>query len=123
MIVGGTGLYFMALTEGLAAIPEIPAAVRAEADARRTGDLAGMIADLDPETAARTDLSNPARVQRAWEVWRATGRGLADWQRDTGAPALPSADAERLVLRPGPHSSGDGLYSNSLSQVKTQRFI
>ena len=99
VIVGGTGLYFSALTEGLVEIPPIPSAIRTEADARRLGgDLAGMIADLDSLTAKGIDLANPARVQRAWEVWRATGRGLADWQRDTGPPVLPLSEAQGLVL-------------------------
>ncbi|WP_225029700.1 tRNA (adenosine(37)-N6)-dimethylallyltransferase MiaA [Xinfangfangia pollutisoli] len=100
VIVGGTGLYFSALTEGLAEVPPVPPAVRAEADALRAADFAAMLAGLDAETAARTDLRNPARVQRAWEVLRATGRGLAAWQADTPAPALPVAQAEALVLRP-----------------------
>ena len=99
IIVGGTGLSFMALTEGLVVIPPIPAAIRAEADARCLGgDVAGMIADLDAATADGIDLANPARVQRAWEVWRTTGRGLADWQRDTGPPALPVSEAQGFVL-------------------------
>ena len=100
VIVGGTGLYFLALTEGLAEVPPVPAAVRAEADALRAADYAAMVAGLDAATAARIDLKNPARVQRAWEVLRATGRGLADWQADTGAPLLPAGQAEALVLRP-----------------------
>lgn len=100
VIVGGTGLYFMALTEGLAEIPAIPAEVRAEGDALRVDDYPAMVAALDPETAARTDLQNPARVQRAWEVLRATGRGLAAWQAETGAGLLPQGAAETLVLRP-----------------------
>ena len=101
VIVGGTGLYFAALTEGLAAVPEVPAEVRAAADARRLGgDLAGLRAELDAETAARIDLANPARVQRAWEVLAATGKGLAWWQGQTSAAALPLARAEALVLRP-----------------------
>lgn len=100
VIVGGTGLYFMALTEGLAEIPAIPPEVRTEGDALRLNDLAAMVAALDPATSARTDLRNPARVQRAWEVQRATGRGLADWQAGTGAPLLPPGRAESLVLRP-----------------------
>jgi tRNA dimethylallyltransferase len=100
VIVGGTGLYFTALTEGLAEIPPIPAAVRAEGDALRQGDLAAMLAALDPETAARIDRANPARVQRAWEVQRATGRGLAFWQAQTPRPDLALAEAEALVLRP-----------------------
>jgi tRNA dimethylallyltransferase len=101
VIVGGTGLYFMALTEGLAEVPPVPAAVRAEADALRAGDFPAMLAGLDAATAARIDLANPARVQRAWEVLRATGRGLADWQARTGAPLVPRAEAEALVIRPG----------------------
>jgi tRNA dimethylallyltransferase len=101
VIVGGTGLYFTALTEGLAVIPEVPAEVRAAADKRRLGgDLAGLVAELDLETAARTDLANPMRVQRAWEVLQATGRGLVWWQGETGAAALPLARAEAVVLRP-----------------------
>ena len=100
VIVGGTGLYFLALTEGLAEVPAIPPQVRAEGDALRTTDLPAMVAALDRETAARIDLANPARVQRAWEVWRATGRGLTAWQADTPAPLIARGQAEALVLRP-----------------------
>ncbi|QYZ71507.1 tRNA (adenosine(37)-N6)-dimethylallyltransferase MiaA [Neotabrizicola shimadae] len=101
VIVGGTGLYFSALTEGLAEVPEVPPEVRAEADARRAAEgFAGMLAELDSATKARIDRANGARVQRAWEVLRATGRGLADWQADTGAPMVPLARAEVLVIRP-----------------------
>lgn len=100
VIVGGTGLYFLALTEGLAEIPPIPPEVRAEADALRAADPGAMVAALDPATAARIDLANGARVQRAWEVLRATGRGLAAWQAATPAPLLPLERTEALVLRP-----------------------
>ena len=100
VIVGGTGLYFMALTEGLAQIPPIPSDVRAEGDALRLSDPKAMIAALDPRSAAKTDLANLARVQRAWEVLRATGRGLADWQDDTPPPLVPRDQAEAIVLRP-----------------------
>ncbi|MEZ5912188.1 MAG: tRNA (adenosine(37)-N6)-dimethylallyltransferase MiaA [Paracoccaceae bacterium] len=97
IIVGGTGLYFTALTEGLADIPPVPAAVRAEADARLAGaGLAAMLADIDRQTAARIDRNNPARVQRAWEVLRATGRLCR--QDGTGAPALPLCGAQPLVI-------------------------
>jgi tRNA dimethylallyltransferase len=102
VIVGGTGLYLSALTEGLAPVPPVPPEVRAEADARRARAGIGALRDaLDPATAARIDLANPARVQRAWEVLRATGRGLAAWQADTPPPLLPLARAWPLVLRPG----------------------
>jgi tRNA dimethylallyltransferase len=101
VIVGGTGLNFNALTRGLAEIPAIPAEIRAEADARLAGaGRAALLADLDPATLARIDPLNTARVQRAWEVWRATGRGLADWQAATPPPLLPLAKAEALVLTP-----------------------
>jgi len=102
VIVGGTGLYFMALTEGLAEVPATPPEVRFQADARlRDAGLAVMVAELDPRTASRIDLRNPARVQRAWEVLQATGRGLADWQSATGSPVLPLDSVEALVLDPG----------------------
>ena len=101
VIVGGTGLYFQALTRGLAEIPAIPAALRAEADARRqAGGIAGLLADLDADTAGRIDRANLMRVQRAWEVLRATGRGLASWQRGTGAPLLALEDADAVLLVP-----------------------
>jgi tRNA dimethylallyltransferase len=99
IIVGGTGLYLTALTEGLAEVPPIPPEIRAEADIRLAEQgLASLLADLDTETSARIDTRNPARVQRAWEVLRATGRGLVDWQRATAPPLLPLAQVRALRL-------------------------
>lgn len=101
VIVGGTGLNFNALTRGLAVIPPTPPEVRAEADARMQAEgRVALLADLDAATVARIDPLNGARVQRAWEVWRSTGRGLAAWQAETPAPLLPFAKAEALVLTP-----------------------
>ena len=97
IIVGGTGLYFSALTDGLVEIPAIPAVIRAEGD-ERVRDLPALLAELDDRTRAALDPANPARVQRAWEVWRATGRGLADWQADTAAPLVDLAQATPIVL-------------------------
>ena len=103
VIVGGSGLNFTALTRGLAEIPETPAEIRAEADAAMASDgRAGLLAGLDHETAARIDPMNGVRIQRAWEVLRATGHGLAWWQDQTPAPALPLGHAQALVLRPDP---------------------
>lgn len=98
IIVGGTGLYFMALTGGLAEIPATPPQVRAQADQL---PLAELLAGLDNATYTALDRNNRARVQRAWEVQRATGRALADWQADTPAPLLPLSQTTALVLRPG----------------------
>ena len=95
IIVGGTGLYLTALTEGLAEIPPIPGDVREEADGL---PLETLIRQLDPESAERIDLQNRARVQRAWEVRRATGRGIAAWQAETGPPLLPPGAATLLHL-------------------------
>lgn len=100
IVVGGTGLYLTALTRGLAEIPPVPDAIRAEGDAllRTETGLERMVAQLDAPTAAGIDLRNPARVQRAWEVLRATGRGLRAWQADTPPPLLAPEDCQRLVI-------------------------
>ncbi|MCT4682672.1 MAG: tRNA (adenosine(37)-N6)-dimethylallyltransferase MiaA [Roseicyclus sp.] len=98
IIVGGTGLYFRALTEGLAEIPAIPPEVRAEADAMSDAGLLAALDRADPVLAARIDRQNRARVQRGWEVWRATGRPLSAWQAETAAPDLPLAQAVPLVI-------------------------
>ena len=99
IIVGGTGLYFRALTEGLADIPATPPSIRAEADAIiRDGGLQNMLSELDTATLNRIDTLNPVRVQRAWEVMRSTGRGLAAWQDDTPPPLLPLTSCYPLVL-------------------------
>lgn len=95
IIVGGTGLYFMALTEGMADIPETPKSLREKADQL---DLPTLLAGLDDETSIQIDTANRARVQRAWEVLHHTGRGLADWQRDTPAPLLDASACTRLVF-------------------------
>lgn len=101
VIVGGTGLYFQALLKGLADIPPTDPAIRAEANERRHADgIDAMVAALDPQTRARIDLANPMRVQRAWEVLRQTGRGLASWQEDTGPPLCDPQTAQCFVLNP-----------------------
>jgi tRNA dimethylallyltransferase len=104
VIVGGTGLYLSALTEGLADIPEVPPEVRERSEAMLRSGTAAMLAELerrDPATFARIDRDNPVRVQRAWEVLTATGRGLSDWHRATCPPVLPASEAACVVLNPG----------------------
>jgi len=99
IIVGGTGLYLTALTKGLAEIPPTPPQIREQADARRLAEgHDGMLSELDSHTTARIDVLNPMRVQRAWEVWQTTGRGLAAWQDDTPAPMLALQDAQPLLI-------------------------
>jgi tRNA dimethylallyltransferase len=89
ILTGGSGLYFAALTDGLAEIPDPGQAARAEA--RRllaeqgAAALHASLAHVDPATAARVRPEDSQRVARAWEVWRGTGRGLAAWQNDRSA--------------------------------------
>ena len=89
IIVGGTGLYFSALTNGLVDIPEIPEKIRLEANARiKKNGFESLVREIDQETVQKIDTNNPMRVQRAWEVLRSTGRGLNSWHRATPKPTL-----------------------------------
>lgn len=85
ILVGGTGLYLRALAEGLASIPEIPEAIREEAIAlhRELGGAAfrARLAELDPASAQRLSLGDKQRLIRAFEVVRATGLPIGNWQR------------------------------------------
>ncbi|MBF9039031.1 tRNA (adenosine(37)-N6)-dimethylallyltransferase MiaA [Rhodobacterales bacterium LSUCC0387] len=98
IIVGGTGLYFRALTEGLAEIPPVQQAVRIAADGLSHAALLADLEQSDPMIYAKIDLQNRARVQRAWEVWRATGKPLSRWQAETPAPLLPLDQAAAFKL-------------------------
>ena len=100
IVVGGTGLYLGALTRGLAPVPPVPPRIRAQADAllARQGGLQQMLDGLDPLTRSRIDIRNPARVQRAWEVLRASNRGLAQWQAETPPPLIGPDQCQRIVL-------------------------
>ncbi len=106
IIVGGTGLYFTALLDGLAPIPEIPAPVRQQGmQLLSSKGLDGIVAELsvrDPETAAALDLNNPARVMRAWEVLTATGCGLVHWQQHKTRPLFKLKEVEPLLVCPDP---------------------
>ena len=99
IIVGGTGLYFSALTEGLAEIPPIPPDIREEAEEiKKTNGFNVFLTDLNEKTIGRIDTLNPMRVQRAWEVWRSTGRQISDWQDETPPPLLSLGQTNRFVL-------------------------
>jgi tRNA dimethylallyltransferase len=91
ILTGGSGLYFSALTEGLAQIPDPGTAARAEARAllKEMGPAAlhARLADADPETAAQLRPTDSQRIARAWEVWKGTGTGLAAWQAQAAQPA------------------------------------
>ncbi|HEV2955861.1 MAG TPA: tRNA (adenosine(37)-N6)-dimethylallyltransferase MiaA [Xanthobacteraceae bacterium] len=104
ILVGGTGLYFKALTRGLAAVPPIPpqirAAVRARLAAKGASALHAELARHDPEGAAALKIGDGVRIVRALEVIEATGRPLAAWHRDSMAPLVDPARAIKIFLSP-----------------------
>ena len=104
IFVGGTGLYFRALTEGLSDMPEPPEAVRAatreRAERRRTADLHAELMILDPVTASRLKPSDRQRTLRALEVLAATGRPLASFQGQRSPPPLGPGEWTGLFLAP-----------------------
>jgi tRNA dimethylallyltransferase len=105
ILCGGTGLYFLALTQGLADIPPPSDAARAEARGLLTEiGPAALHGRLDPETAARIDPADSQRIARAYEVWLSTGQGLVAWQAQPAPPApwrfsAVLLDPPRPVLR------------------------
>ncbi|MCU0967379.1 MAG: tRNA (adenosine(37)-N6)-dimethylallyltransferase MiaA [Rubrivivax sp.] len=105
LLVGGTMLYFKALREGLAAMPEADAATRAALDAeaaeRGWPALHADLARVDPATAARLPPNDAQRIQRALEVWRLTGRPISEWQAGgSAAAAAQAADWPLVALEP-----------------------
>jgi len=109
ILCGGTGLYFAALTEGLADIPDPGPAARAEGRAllEEIGPAAlhARLAAVDPVTASGLRLSDSQRIARAWEVWRGTGKGLKAWQEEARPEPAPwrfaaiLLDPSRAALR------------------------
>lgn len=104
VFVGGTGLYFMALTEGLADVPatppEIRDAARALLDDIGVEALHAKLTDRDPLTASKLRPSDPQRVLRAFEVFEATGRPLVEWQSAPAEPVLKDKKVAAFVLDP-----------------------
>ncbi len=104
IITGGTGLYFRALTEGLAATPEIPASVREHWQKRAAeltpAQLHAELAARDPVMAERLVPTDPQRIVRALEVLDATGISLSEWQAEETSPLLPPERVLRIVVAP-----------------------
>jgi tRNA dimethylallyltransferase len=102
IIVGGTGLYFKALTRGLAAVPPVPAAIRATVRARLSAEgsaaLHAELAARAPASAQRLMPGDRSRVARALEVVLATGRSLTDWHREGLKPALDPGCVVKIFL-------------------------
>jgi tRNA dimethylallyltransferase len=104
IFVGGSGLYFKALTRGLSAVPPIPTEVREAVRARLEHDgveaLHAELARRDPSSAERLKSRDRTRIARALEVVEATGRSLSDWHREGLPPLLPEGTFRALFLDP-----------------------
>jgi tRNA dimethylallyltransferase len=106
IIVGGTGLYFRALTEGLADIPKTPTEYKQKSsELIQNGRMQDLVEDLDEVTKSKIDLKNPIRVARAWEVLQATGKSIISWQADTPSPLLSINKCEAIHM----HSNSQWL--------------
>ena len=101
IIVGGTGLYFTALTEGLSEIPNISDEIRIKANKLCESNPSKLLTDIkkkDPETYNAIDLNNLVRVQRAWEVLTETGFGLSFWHKNKPPPLLNLKDCRCIIF-------------------------
>ncbi|WP_303719123.1 tRNA (adenosine(37)-N6)-dimethylallyltransferase MiaA [Brevundimonas naejangsanensis] len=116
LLVGGTGLYFNALTKGLADIPPVPAdirdAVQAEFDAEGEAVFRRRLAEVDPAAEAAIFPADRQRLVRAFSVHRASGRALSDWKADT-RPLLATHSYDALVVEP----SRERLYASCDARV------
>lgn len=104
VIVGGTGLYLLALTQGLSDIPPVPDDIRAEvkliSDAEGADGLRARLAPHDPELAERLGTGDKQRLARAYEVWLTTGRPLSDFQTERQPPVLKDGEWVGYALTP-----------------------
>jgi len=104
VFVGGSGLYFKALTRGLSAVPPIPVNVHEEVRARLQRDgveaLHALLMQRDPASAERLKPRDRTRIARALEVIEATGRSLVDWHRDGLPPQLAPGEFRAVFLTP-----------------------
>jgi tRNA dimethylallyltransferase len=104
IFVGGSGLYFKALTRGLSAVPPIPPDVREGVRTRLARDgveaLHAQLMQRDPVSAERLKPRDRTRIARALEVVEATGRSLTDWHRDGLPPLLPPGQFTAVFLEP-----------------------
>jgi len=103
VVVGGTGLYLKALEQGLAALPEVPEAVRRDTRRRHAAlgneSFHAALAERDPVMAGQLRPSDKQRMLRAWEILESSGRSLAQWQKETQSGDLPYR-VLHLILAP-----------------------
>ena len=100
ILVGGTGMYLRTLLDGIAPVPEIDPAIRAEVRALPVTQAHAALSELDAEAAARLNPADTLRVARALEVVRATGKPLAAWQSDRVGGIAGEIRLAPLILLP-----------------------
>ena len=113
IFVGGTGLYFRALTQGLSTIPEVPAAIREKwrqaAAEEGAGALHRLLAERDPVAATAIHASDAQRIVRALEVEEATGKPISHWQKMAGPPVVDVESARLYVIEPDREELGERI--------------
>ncbi len=100
ILVGGTGLYLRTLLDGIAPVPAIDPAIRAAARALPVAEAHSALKTEDPAAAARLAPADTARIARALEVVRSTGRPLAHWQAERTGGIGGEVDLRPLILLP-----------------------
>ncbi|MBY3594903.1 tRNA (adenosine(37)-N6)-dimethylallyltransferase MiaA [Rhizobium bangladeshense] len=123
VFVGGTGLYFKALTGGLSDMPDIPKALREELRTRLVDEgpdaLYAELSDVDPAMAACLNRQDGQRIVRALEVIKATGRSIADFQGRSGPVVIDANEARKIVVLPDRavlHARINGRFEKMLQQ-------
>jgi tRNA dimethylallyltransferase len=119
IFIGGSGLYFKALTRGLSAVPPVATEVRDDVRARLERDgpeaLHAQLARRDPVAAARLNLRDRTRIARALEVVESTGRSLTDWHSEGLPPLLPAGSFTAVFIAP----ERDDLYARIDARFET----
>ncbi|MBY3132102.1 tRNA (adenosine(37)-N6)-dimethylallyltransferase MiaA [Rhizobium laguerreae] len=123
VFVGGTGLYFKALTGGLSDMPEVPEALREKLRARLVEEgpdgLYAELAEADPAMAASLNRQDGQRIVRALEVIKATGRSIVDFQGRSGPVVIYADEARKIVVLPDRavlHQRINGRFEKMLQQ-------
>lgn len=126
LLVGGTGLYFSALLEGLSELPEADpaqrAAIAAEAAERGWPALHAELARVDPAAGTRIKPGDSQRITRALEVWRLTGRPISEWQKAAGPRRFPFR-VLRLVLAPADRAVLHERIERRFDQMLAEGFL
>ena len=126
LLVGGTGLYFSALLDGLSELPEadpdVRAAIAAEAAERGWPALHAEMAAVDPAAGARIKPGDSQRITRALEVWRLSGRPISEWQQG-GAPHRFPFRVLRLVLAPADRAVLHERIARRFDQMLAEGFL